>query len=187
MDLMEGPVSTAEYLYSSDMGADIEEEQAFQAELHEIVDEMKVNLVDETKILEGTIVPEYGKGDWVAPTIEKTVQSETFTNQDWEQNELSSSEHKDDQWKTNSPNGFLTTVHIPIFNDDLSSSSSSARPSSPISGILDSSGTCMPRLGNSYKETLDVSGCAIDVTNVSFACMEQMINERLRGTQSDLK
>lgn len=52
-------------------GADIEAEQVFQKELHGIVDEMKVKLVDEKKILEGTLNPEYGKGDWGLPQIER--------------------------------------------------------------------------------------------------------------------
>ena len=52
-------------------GVDIESEQVFQQELHGIVDDMKVKLVDEKKILEGTLNPEYGKGDWGLPQIEK--------------------------------------------------------------------------------------------------------------------
>ena len=43
----------------SSFGTSIEAEQVFQQNLHDIVNEMKVNLVDEKKILEGTVVPKY--------------------------------------------------------------------------------------------------------------------------------
>jgi hypothetical protein len=55
----------------SAFGADIEAEQVFQQELHGIVDQMNVKLVDEKKILEGTLNPEYGKGDWGLPHIDR--------------------------------------------------------------------------------------------------------------------
>ena len=54
---------------SQEYGANIEEEHIFQSELHEIVDDMKARIVGESKILEGTLNPEYGKGEWGMPTI----------------------------------------------------------------------------------------------------------------------
>lgn len=56
-------------------GADIEAEHVFQQELHGIVDDMKVKLVDEKKILEGTLNPEYGKEQWSLPFIEKVYKT----------------------------------------------------------------------------------------------------------------
>lgn len=157
------------------MGVDIEEEHMFQEELHGIVDEMKEKLVDEKKILEGTLSPEYGKGEWQLPFIEPA------------QNELSESETKEDQWKTDSQNGCSTTVHIPIWGDDSNTSYSSASPFHPSSGILDSSEMSGPQLIDSCKETLDGSGCVIAAMNESSDSMEQTTSEALPGTPSDLK
>jgi hypothetical protein len=79
----------------SNMGVDIEEEHAFQEELHGIVDKMKEDLVHETKILEGTLDPVYDP-----------------------QNELSASELQDSQWKTGSLNGCSTIGPTHISNTE---------------------------------------------------------------------
>lgn len=100
-------------------GADIEAEHVFQQELHGIVDEMKVKLVDETKILEGTLNPEYGKDQWTIPTIERR------------ENELSTFNSLQEQWKSDSPNGSLITDLTPRSTHDSSTLSCIAENSSP--------------------------------------------------------
>ena len=47
----------------SDFGTDLEKIEPFMQELTEIVDKMKEQLVNETRILEGTEVPEYKENE----------------------------------------------------------------------------------------------------------------------------
>lgn len=103
---------------ASNLGADIEAEQVFQQELHGIVDDMKIKLVDEKKILEGTLNPEYGKGDWKMPYIET-------------KNELSQSKITEQQWKNVLPNGSLITDLTPTSTHDSSTSFFTAEDSNP--------------------------------------------------------
>lgn len=49
---------TAVYI-ASNLGTDIQEEEKFQEEFHEIVDKMKEEMVNETRILEGTTIKPY--------------------------------------------------------------------------------------------------------------------------------
>ncbi len=155
-------------------GADIEAEEVFQQELHGIVDEMKVKLVDEKKILEGTLNPEYGKGEWsMLLTTGK--------------NELSNSNPTEEQWKSDSQNGSLITDPTPESTPDLSTSSSTAELFNRNCPIvrLGRPSTNSPRplcSGNSV-----ASGIEIDATNESSECTVPMISEPMLGTPNEVK
>ena len=163
--------------YTSHFGVDIGEEIACQKELHLIVDDMKVKLVDEKKILEGTLNPEYGKGDWTMPHIERTIH----------ENELSKSKPIEQQWKRDSQNGCLTTDPTPISTSDSSSSSDFAElfnQSCPIAPLRIRS-TQSPT--NSCSENLDASGTETDVMNESSECTVPMTNEQMDGMPNEVK
>ncbi len=154
----------------STYGVDIESEQVFQHELHGIVDDMKVKLVDEKKILEGTLNPEYGKGEWSLP-----------------QNELSQSNPVEEQWKSDSSNGFSTTDLTPISIPDSSSSYCIAElfnQNCPIAPLRRQSTSS---LDGSWMERPGASGAETVVMSVSFECMEQTINVPMAGMLSEEK
>jgi hypothetical protein len=158
-------------------GADIEAEQVFQKELHEIVDDMKVKLVDEKKILEGTHVPEYGSFGWPMLHIERTIS----------ENELSHSNLTEEQWKSDSQNGFSTTDPIPISTHDSSSSSSTAEESNPSFPTIPLRRLSTSSLEGSWEEKLVVSGNVIDAMSASFESMEQTINVPMAGMLNEEK
>lgn len=158
-------------------GADIEAEQVFQQELHGIVDDMKVKLVDEKKILEGTLNPEYGKGEWELLHIERTIS----------ENELSHSNLTEEQWKSDSQNGFSTTDPIPISTHDSSSSSFSVEESIPSFPTIPLRRLSTSSLEGSWAEKLVVSGNVIDATSASFESMEQTINVPMAGMLNEEK
>lgn len=156
-------------------GVDIETEQVFQQELHGIVDVMKVKLVDEKKILEGTLNPEYGKNEWSLPHIERT------------KNELSQSKPREQQWKNDSPNGCSTTDPIHISTSDSSSSSAFAElfnQSCPIEPLRIRS---TPSPTSSCSENSAASGIETDVMNESSDCTVPMINEQMDGMPNEVK
>lgn len=154
-------------------GVDIETEQVFQQELHGIVDDMKVKLVDEKKILEGTLNPEYGKGDWGLPAIGK--------------NELSNFNPLQEQWKSDLQNGSLTIDPTPISVIDSNNSSSTAEHSTlncpivPLRRLSTSSWT------NSCSENSADCGNETDAMNESSECTVPMINEQMLGTPNEVR
>ena len=157
----------------STYGADIEAEQVFQQELHGIVDDMKVKLVDEKKILEGTLNPEYGKGDWGMPHIERT------------ENELSNSKPTEEQWKNDSQNGSLITVRIPISTTESSNSACIAELFNRDYPIVRSDAKSTPSSTNSCSGKSDDCGTEIDATNESSECTVPMISVATLGTLSE--
>jgi len=164
-DLMTPSTLTAAYLCPN-AGADLDAIEPFTAELTGIVDTMKEQLAEETRILEGIDAPEY------TPLP---------------QNELSQSETKEDQWTTDLRNGFSTIVLTPICRPDSSSLSSSVRPNSPVSDIPDFGGrSCVPQTGCCVA-SLDGYGCATGATNESSECTVPMISEPMPGTLSEAK
>lgn len=170
---MEGHQASAIYLPSV-YGADIETERAFQHELHGIVDEMKVKLVDEKKILEGTLNPEYGKADWELPFI--PIQ---------EQNELSTFNPTDPQWKRDSQSGFSKIDPIRVSTHDSSILSCTAEHSnleSPTVSLRRSSSLSQISFcsGNSA-----ASGTEIDAMNAYSECTVSMTNEQTHGTPNE--
>jgi len=165
--------SNVAYMDSS-FGVDIEAEQIFQKELHGIVDDMKVKLVDEKKILEGTLNPEYGKGEWGLPHIDR-------------ENELSNSNPVEEQWKSDSQNGSLITDPTPTSTQDSSSSSSTAElfnRGCPIVRLRRQS-TNSPT--NSCSEKSDDCGIVIDATNESSECTVPMISALTLGTPNEAR
>ena len=162
-------------LTSSDFGADIEAEQVFQQELHGIVDDMKVKLVDEKKILEGTLKVEYGKGDWTLPHIERT------------ENEHSQSKPTEQQWKRDSQNGCSTT-------DPTHTSTSDSNSSSAFVGLFNRSCPIAPlrirstrSRTSSCSENLDASGNETDAMNESSECTVPMISAPMPGMPNEAR
>jgi hypothetical protein len=156
----------------STYGADIEAEQAFQTELHGIVDEMKLKLVDEKKILEGTLDVEYGKGDWVLPQME---------------NELSISKHTELQWNNDSPSGSSITDLTHVSTHDSNISFSIAENSNPSfrTIVLRRLSTRSPISSCSAKS--DDCGTAIDAMNECSECTVPMISEQMLGTPNEAR
>jgi len=147
---------------ASNMGVDIEEEHAFQEELHGIVDKMQQDLVHETKILEGTLEPVY-------------------------KNELSDEERKEEQWKTDSPSGCWTIAHTHIYNGDSNTLSCTAGLLNP-EQVIRSSGANFPaQLSALWQEISGASGPGIEPSNESSDCTEQTINVPMLGTPSEEK
>lgn len=192
-------------------GADIEAEQVFQQELHGIVDDMKVKLVDEKKILEGTLVVEYGKGEWGLPHIERTISDEDIEKNDWlfegpkdqdygkhgwrtcvlknpnTENELSNSNPLQEQWKSDSPNGSLTIDPTPILVTDSSNSSSIVELSTPNCPTVPLRRLSTSSLINSCSENLDDCGNETDAMNEFSECTVPMINEQMLGTPNEAR
>lgn len=150
----------------SNFGTELDAIEPFTTELTEIVDKMKEDLANETRILEGTEVPVY-----VPPR----------------QNELSFSEHKEDQWKSVLPSGFSTIDRTDISEPDSSTSFSSARPSSPSLVTPTFANMCTKLPNDCCKETLDSDGKEIDAMNECSECTVPTTSEPMHGTQSELK
>lgn len=158
-------------------GADIEAEQVFQQELHGIVDEMKVKLVDEKKILEGTLNPEYGKGEWGLPHIERTIT----------ENELSQSKPTEEQWKSDSPNGSLITDLTPTSTRDSSSSSFIAEDSNPSFPTVSLRRQSTNSLIGSCSRKSDDCGIEIDAMNEYSECTVPMISVAMLGMPNEVR
>lgn len=158
-------------------GADIEAEQAFQQELHGIVDDMKVKLVDEKKILEGTLNPEYGKGDWGMPHIERTIA----------ENELSNFNPTVPQWKSDSQNGSLITGPTHISTTESNNSACIAELFNRDCPIAQSDDKSTPSSTDSCSGKLDDCGTETDATNESSECTVPMISAAMLGTPSEVR
>lgn len=103
------------------------------------------------------------------------------------ENELSQSETKHDQWTTGSPNGFSRIDRTHTSTPGSSTSSSTVRPSSPVSGTPGSGGKSSLPLIAFCLATSAVSGCEIDATNESSDCTVPMISELTLGIPSEAK
>jgi hypothetical protein len=156
-------------------GVDIYQEQEFQEELHVIVDDMKVKLVDEKKILEGTLNPEYGKGDWEMPTIERT------------ENELSQSNPTEEQWKSISLSGCSTTDHTPISTTESNTSVCFAELFNQDCPIRQFDESSTPSSTNSCSGTLGDYGTETDAMNECSECTVPMTSELMLGMPNEEK
>ena len=161
-NLMEPHNCGAGYIYS-DMGVDIEEEHEFQEELHGIVDKMKDDLVNETKILEGTVFPVYCE------------------------NELSSNESKEEQWRTDLLNGSSTTDLTPISSEDSNTSFSSVSSLNRARVIHDYDEKYPQQPTVLCVEMSEDCGPVIEHLNESFDSTVQMINVPMLGMQNEEK
>jgi len=161
-------MSNIGYVVSS-MGADIEEETRFREELHGIVNEMVIAIPNETKILEGTLHPEY---ELVRASLE---------------NELSQPKLTEQQWKTALQNGSWTTDPTLVSTHDSSTLSSSVEPSNPSCRTipLRRQSTSAPIL--LCQAMSEGCGCETDVTRESCDCMEQTINVPMDGMPNEGK
>ncbi len=163
--------------YTSSFGVDIGEEIVCQKELHLIVNDMKVKLVDEKKILEGTVNPEYGKNEWTLPHIERTIA----------ENELSNFNPAEQQWKNDSQNGCSTT-------DPTHTSTSDSNSSSAFAGLFNQSCPIAPlrirstrSRTSSCSENLDASGNETDAMNESSECTVPMISAPMLGMPNEAR
>ena len=153
-------------------GVDIEQEQEFQHELHGIVDDMKVKLVDETKILEGTLNPEYGKEEWEMPYIEP-------------KNELSKSIPTEEQWKNESQSGCSTTDPTLISTTESNSSVCIAELFNRGCPMVQSDDMSTQSSTDSCSGRLDDCGIEIDATNESSECTVPMTSELMPGMPNE--
>ena len=146
----------------SDFGADLDAIEPFTSELTGIVDKMKEDLANETRILEGTEVPEY-------------------------QNELSEGKLSEEEWRNFLLNGSSRTVRILTSIPGSSSSSCSVRHNSPVLDTADCDGKFCERSTPCSWATSDGCGCVIDATNESSECTVPMISEPMPGMPSEEK
>ncbi len=166
-DLMTPHNCNAAYI-ASDMGVDIEEEHNFQEELHGIVDKMQEDLVHETKILEGTLDPQYDPNEFP-------------------QNELSKSNSEDKQWMTGLLNGFSITDLTPISSDESSISFSTASSLNQARVIHDSDEMSIEQSSPSCPVIWADCGTEIERLSEQSDCMVQTISVPVLGTPSEEK
>jgi hypothetical protein len=152
----------AAYIYHP-VGASLDEIEPFTTELTSVVDKMKEELVNETRILEGTDVPEY------------------------KENELSQSKPTDEQWTSDSQNGSSTIDLIPtstLASDSLSAFVGLLNQDSP--GDI-SRESFMRAFNVSCSVRSGGCGIEIDATNESCECTVPTISEPTDGMQSEEK
>lgn len=159
-DLMTPSKCNAAYICSP-AGADLNEIGSFTEELTVIIDDMKEQLANETRILEGTEVPEY------------------------KENELSQPKLTGEQWNKHFEPGCSTTVRIRTSTPELSSSSFTAEPLSLGSVIADLNE--MYTLPSIVSQTLSDYGIETGAMNESSECMVPTISEPTPGTPNGQK
>jgi hypothetical protein len=151
------------------LGCRLDEIEPFTQQLSEIVAEMQKQLVNETRILEGTAPPEYEK---------ERIQLE---------NELSRERLTEEQWKNALQNGFLITVptltSMPdsnnfLYTANLSDQSYHSEPSEGKSGESPE---------NSCLEELVECGYGTAQWNVYSVSTDRMISELKPGTPNEEK
>ena len=157
-------------VFSSHLGVELVDIQPFTQELGETIEAMKLKLVNETKLLEGMEVPQYGKGDWamIENGLSETTQSNT-------------------QWKSASENGCSTTDPIHILITDSNILSSFARPLNRDSPTLYSNDTYSISSTESCSAKSDDCGKETDAMNECCECMVPTISEQTDGTQREAK
>ena len=152
---------TAGYVLSN-FGTELDAIEPFTTELTGIVDKMKEELANETRILEGTDVPEY-------------------------QNELSDDEAKIDQWRSVLPNGSWTTGLTHTSTHESSNSCCFVRHNSPVSPTPNYGPMCSHSLSPSWGPTLADCGRETVATSECSECTVPMINELTLGTPNEEK
>lgn len=162
-------------LYLSDFGASIEDIAPFTSELTGTVLKMKEAMVEECKILEGTSLPEYGKGDWALPTYPPP------------ENELSHATTPQGQWRNVLQNGFLTIVRTLNSTTESSSSVFTAVPLLPTSPTGSSDERYTACSTPSCSKRLDDCGNETVAMNESSECTVPMISEQTDGMRSEAK
>lgn len=152
----------AAYIYYP-AGAELEQIESFTTELTDIVEKMKEELVKETRILEGTEAPVYNE------------------------NELSQPKPVEEQWKSDLPNGSLTTDLTPTSTQDSSNSLCIAElfnQNCPIVRLrrMSSNSRKSSCSGNSAD-----SGIETDAMNESSECTVPMTSELMLGMPNEVK
>ena len=161
-DLTTPHTCDAAYIYHP-AGASLDEIESFTAELTQVVDKMKEELVNEKRILEGTDVPEY------------------------KENELTPVQISEEQWKNALQTGCLITdptLTSTLESDTLSDFARLSSLDSP-SGFLPDS--CEILFRNSCSAKSDDCGTETGAMNESSECTVPMISEPMDGMQSETK
>ena len=162
----------------------IDEIEPFTTELTGMVIEMQDKLAVETRILEGTEIP--NREDVIIPPPvdpEQTLAILTGKTK----NELSGGETKEEQWSSDLLSGCSTTDPIPTFILESSSSACIADLFNQNCPIRPSTARLLPALTRSFGETWEGCGCETGATNESCGCMEQTINVPMVGTPNEEK
>ncbi len=161
-DLLTPSKLTAAYAISN-FGTDLDAIEPFTAELSGIVDKMKEELANETRILEGTDVPEYQP-----------------------QNELSEEKLSEEEWRSILHNGSSRTVRLLTSTPVSSTLSSSARPNSPMLDIVDFDANSYKSSTPSWRVISGDCGCEIDAMNECSECTVPMTSELMLGMPNEL-
>jgi hypothetical protein len=152
----------AAYIYHP-MGANLDEIDEFTHTLTEVVDKMKEELVNETRIFTGTDVPEYNE------------------------NELSQPNQVEEQWKNNSQIGFSKTDPSLTSTPESNSLFGSAKSFGPNYRMPFLSRQSTDLSINSCSESSVSYGIEIGAMNESSECTVPMINELMPGTPNEAK
>ena len=160
----------------------IDQIEPFTAELEGIVKEMQEKLATETRILEGTEVPDR-EVIIIPPPINPEETMAILTGK----NELSGGETKEGQWSSDLLSGCSTTD--PTLISTLESNSSACIVDLFVRNcpIPPSTVRLLPVLTRSFGVTLEGCGCGTGATNESCDCMVQTISVPMVGTQSEEK
>ena len=147
-------------------GVALEDIEPFTAELTGIVDKMEVELVNEKRILEGTIDPEYDANT---------------------ENGFSDDKTTEEQWRPRLLFGSWTTDPIHISIPGSSSLSDTVNLLNLDSRMVRFVGRSSPASDDSCSEKLDDCGTETDAMNAFSECTVPMISEQTDGTQSEAK
>jgi hypothetical protein len=158
-------------LYSSSelAGTPLDAIEPFTEELAGIMVEMQEKLASETKLLEGSEIPE--REEIIIPR----------------KNELSDEDAKEDQWMSVSLNGSSTTDPTHTLILESSSSACIADLFVQDCPIRQSSVRCTDMLIESCEGTSEGCGCVTGAMNAPFVCTEQTINVPTVGTLNEEK
>ena len=160
----------------------LDEIEPFTEELTGIVRDMQALLATETRILEGTELPQRE-----AIVIPPPEDPEAVLREIMGQNELSGGETKEGQWTNASAIGCWTTAPTHISTLESNSSACIAELFSQSCPIPQSSEVSLPVWTGSCEEKSDTCGCGTDASSGSCACMEQTINVPMAGTPNEEK
>jgi len=150
-------------------GCEIADIEPFTKEMGDIVAEMQKQLVNETKILEGTLAPVYEEA------------------RDKLENELSQPKLTEEQWKNVLLNGFSTTDLIHTSDVVLNTSSSIAEVYIPTCPTELSDEVSDKSQNSCCSEKSEDCGCETGTWNVYSVSTDRMISGLKHGIQNEEK
>ena len=152
-----------------DVGVSLELIEEHTGVLNKIVNQMMEDMMQETRILEGTVIEDY-------TTLRNQVQ-----------NELSQEKLTEEQWMKLLHSGFSTTDPIPTSRPASSNSSCIAEVSIPTLDTLVCEGTSCCVQTDSCKATLGGCGCETGALNASSGCTDRTTSDQLSGTPNEAR